>query len=84
MVELEMSQEKYRSAVRTSVGRPKLFLKCRPCENRLNNYLKHCLEFWRANHDIQPSLSPHALIQYMLSYVIKNTERNECYNGWGL
>ena len=33
--------------------------------------MKHCLEFWRANHDIQPSLSPYAMIQYMLSYVIK-------------
>ena len=33
--------------------------------------MKHCLEFWRANHDIQPSLSPYAMIQYMLSYVTK-------------
>ena len=52
LVELEMSQEKYISALRTSVGRPKLFLKCRPCEIRVNNYVKHCLEFWSANHDI--------------------------------
>ena len=33
--------------------------------------MKHCLEFWRANHDIQPSLSPYAMIQYMLSHVTK-------------
>ena len=33
--------------------------------------IKHCLEFWRANHDIQPSLTPYAMIQYMLSYVTK-------------
>ena len=33
--------------------------------------MKHCLEFWRANHDIQPSLSPYAIVQYMLSYVTK-------------
>ena len=51
--------------------RPKLSLKCRPCEIRVNNYMKHCFEFWRANHDIQPSLSPYAMIQYMLSYVTK-------------
>ena len=55
----------------TSLVRPKLFLKCRPCEIRLNNYMKCCLEFWRANHNIQPSLSPYAMIQYMLSYVRK-------------
>ena len=66
-----MSQEKYTSAVRPSLVRPKLFLKYRPCEIRVNNYIKHCLESWRANHDIQPSLSPHAMIQYMLSYVTK-------------
>ena len=51
--------------------RPKLFLKCRLCEIRVNNYMKHCLEFWRANHEIQPLLSPYAMIQYMLSYVTK-------------
>ena len=67
-----MSQEKYASAVRTSLVRPKLFLKCRPCEIRVNNCMKHYLEFWRANHDIQPSLSPYAMIQYMLSYVTKH------------
>ena len=33
--------------------------------------MKHCLEFWRAHHDIQPSLSPYAMIQYMLSYATK-------------
>ena len=79
LAELEMSQEKYISVVRTSLVRPKLFLKCRPCEIRVSNYMKHCLEFWRANHDIQLSLSPYTMIQYMfLCY--KNTERNECYN----
>ena len=33
--------------------------------------MKHCLEFWRANHDIQHSLSPYVMIQYMLSYAAK-------------
>ena len=51
--------------------RSKLFLKCRPCEIGVNNYIKHCLELWRENHDIQPSLSSYAMIQYMLSYVTK-------------
>ena len=66
-----MSQEDYITAVRTSLVRPKLFLKHRPCEIQINNYMKHCLEFWQANHDIQPSLSPYAMIQYILSYVTK-------------
>ena len=33
--------------------------------------MKHCLEFWRANHDIQCSLCPYAMIQCMLSYFTK-------------
>ena len=43
--------------------RPMLFLKCRPCEIRVKKYMKHCLEFWRVSHDIQPLLSPYAMIQ---------------------
>ena len=39
MIEFEMSQEKYTSAVRTSVVRPKLFLKCRP----------FCIPYWPAS-----------------------------------
>ena len=66
-----MSQEDNITAVRTFLVRPKLFLKCRPCKIQINNYMKHCLEFWQANHDIQPSLSPYAMIQYILSYVTK-------------
>ena len=31
----------------------------------------NCLHTWRANHDIQLSLSPHAMIEYILSYVTK-------------
>ena len=70
-----MSQEKYTRAVRVSLIRPKLFLKCRPCEIRVNNCMKHCLELRRPNHHIQPSLSPYAMIQYMLSYITKTQER---------
>ena len=33
--------------------------------------MKHCLQFWRSNHDIQPSLTPYAMVEYMLAYVTK-------------
>ena len=33
--------------------------------------MKNCLHIWQANHDIQPTLSPHAVIKYILSYVTK-------------
>ena len=33
--------------------------------------MHNCLHIWRANYDIQLSLSPHAMIEYILSYIIK-------------
>ena len=33
--------------------------------------MKNCLEFWRANHDIQPPLEPFGMIEYILNYVTK-------------
>ena len=38
---------------------------------RINNYMHNCLHIWRANHDIQPCLSPYAMIEYILNYVTK-------------
>ena len=72
LTQLDMSEQEYIKAIRTSLVRPKIFLKRRPCEIRINNYMKHCLQFWRANHDIQPSLTPYAMVEYMLSYVTKS------------
>ena len=39
--------------------------------DRVNNYMKNCLHTWQANLDIQPTLSSHAVIEYILSYVTK-------------
>ena len=71
LIELEMTEDEYIKAVRTSLVRPKLVLKQRPCEIRINNYMKQCLQFWRVNHNIQPSLTPYAMVEYMLAYVTK-------------
>ena len=69
--ELDMTHDNYIKAVWTSIVRPKLFLKHRLCEIRINAYMKNCLHFWWANHNIQPVLDPYATIQYILSYVTK-------------
>ena len=37
----------------------------------MNNYMHNCLHIWKANHDIQPCLSPYAMIEYILNYVTK-------------
>ena len=33
--------------------------------------MRNCFHIWRANHDIQPCLSPYAMIEYILNYVTK-------------
>ena len=33
--------------------------------------MKNLLQFWTANHDIQPVIDPYAMIEYVLSYVTK-------------
>ena len=43
--------------------------------------MKNCLHIWWANHNIQPTLSPHAVIEYILSYVTKGQKGNEYSNG---
>ena len=69
--QLNMSHDDYILAVRSTIVRPQFYPKCHPCEMHINNYLCNCLHIWRANHDIQPCLSPHAMIDYILNYVTK-------------
>ena len=76
LVELEMTEEEYIRAVSITLVRPKIFLRQRPCEIRIN--MKNSLGFWRANHDIQPALNPCAVVEYMLA-CDKITERYECH-----
>ena len=71
LAELQLTEEEYINSVRSTLVRPKFFLKRKPCEIRINNYMKNCFQFWRANHDIQPSLTPYAMVEYMLAYVTK-------------
>ena len=66
-----MNEEQYIKGIQSSIVSVQFFLLRKPCEVRVNNYMKNCLHIWRANHDIQPTLSHHAVIEYILSYVTK-------------
>ena len=37
----------------------------------MNNYMKNCLQCWRANHDIQSSIELYGMVKYILSYITK-------------
>ena len=41
------------------------------CEIKINNYMRNCLEFLGANHDIYSPLEPFDTIKYILNYVTK-------------
>ena len=69
--ELNMSYSDYILAVRSTLVRAQFFPERKPCEIRINNYMRQCLHIWRANHDIQPCLNPYAVVEYILSYVTK-------------
>ena len=67
-----MSYDDYIIAVQSTIVRPQFFPKHHPSGIRINNYMHNCLHIWRANHDIQPCLSPYAMIEYMCNYVTKS------------
>ena len=69
--QLNMSHDDYILAVHSTIVRPQFYPKCHPCEIRINNYMCNCLHIWRVNHDIQPCLSPYAMIEYILNCVTK-------------
>ena len=69
--QLNMSYDDYILAVCSTIIRPQFYPKHLPCEILINNYMRNCLHIWRANHDIQPCLSPYAMIEYILNYVTK-------------
>ena len=70
--QLNMSHDNYSLAVCSTIVRPQFYPKCHPCEIHINNYMQNCLHIWRTNHDIQPCLSPCAMIEYTLNYFKKD------------
>ena len=68
---LEVTEEDYILAIRSSLSRPTMFLKRNADELRINNYNKHCLLAWRANMDIQFILDIYSCAMYVVSYISK-------------
>lgn len=50
---LNVTEEDYKLALRSSLNSPTIFLKREPSELRINNYNASCLSAWRANMNIQ-------------------------------
>ena len=68
---LQITEEEYILAVRSSLKTTTIFLKRTPWEIRVNAYNKHMLLAWRANIDIQYVLDVYACAKYVASYITK-------------
>ena len=70
--EAQMNEEEYIKCICSTLNNPKVFLKRRPCDIRVNLYNKNVLQAWRANIDIQFVLDPYACAMYIVSYISKS------------
>jgi hypothetical protein len=68
---VEINEDKYIKVIRSSLNGPKVFLKRKPSEVRVNPYMKVVLSAWKSNHDLQFVLDPYACAMYIVSYISK-------------
>ena len=69
---IELEEEAYILALRSSLKNKDLCLRRNPSEVRINNYNLTGLKPWRPNMDIQFILDPYACAMYIVSYISKS------------
>ena len=67
-----IDEETYIQIIRSTLKRPKVFLKRKPPEHRVNAYMKGLLAVWQANHDVQYVLDPYQCVTYICDYMMKS------------
>jgi len=70
--ELDMTEEEYIKALRSSLTEPKVFLQRTPSEIRINPYMKSLLHAWKANQDVQYIMDAYACAMYIVAYISKS------------
>lgn len=68
---LQMDISLYLQVVRSSLPRPRLFLKRSVSESRINSYNSLLLKSWLANMDLQFVLDAYSCVSYIVSYISK-------------
>ena len=66
-----IDEDTYIRIIRSTLKRPKLFMKRKPSEHRVNAYMKGLLGVWQANHDVQFVLDPYQCVTYICDYMMK-------------
>ena len=69
---LQITEEVYITAIRSSLKVPKLFLKRNVSEIRVNSYNDLMLKSWQANIDVQFIFDAYACAAYIVSYISKS------------
>ena len=69
---MNMTEENYINAIRSSLRTPTLMLARHVCDSRVNNYNEDILLAWRANIDIQFIIDVYACATYVAAYVTKS------------
>ena len=67
-----ISEDTYISIIRSTLKHPKVFLKRKPTEHRVNTYMKGLLGVWQGNHDVQFVLDPYQCVTYICDYMMKS------------
>ena len=68
----KMNFEDYIRCIRSSLRAPKVFLKRKPQEMRINLFNENMLLAWKANLDIQIVLEPYGCATYIVGYISKS------------
>ena len=68
----KMDFEEYIKCIRSSLNAPKVFLKRKPKEMRINLFNGKILLAWKANLDIQIVLEPYGCASYIVGYISKS------------
>ena len=72
LLKLNITEENYLLAIRSSLNAATIFLKRNPNETHINNYNADCLTAWRANMDMQYVLDVDACAAYIANYISKS------------
>ena len=68
----KMNSEDYITCIKSSLNVPKVFLKRKSSEMRINLFNGKMLLAWKANLDIQIVLEPYGCASYIVGYISKS------------
>ena len=68
---MQLTEERYLLAIRSSINTPTILLRRKPDEIRIYNYNPSCLTPWRENMNIQFVLDVYASAVYIANYISK-------------